>query len=165
MTTSRREKQIIWLAMALLAGFVVPNYWPHEHAHAETLDRSSKIAMLTVNTQAGESDAVFVLDFVTGRLVGTAYNAQSGGFNQTYYANLAEDFQVGENAQYAIVTGWASIPRAGGGPQPANGCIYVAELNSGKVVMYGIPFVNARGNQPTRPLMRLGWFPFRETHE
>jgi hypothetical protein len=143
---------------------VLSFYWPHEQAQAQAVDRSEKVAMLTVNTQAGESDAVFLLDFVTGRLVGAAYTNQTNSFNQTYIANLAADFQVGENAEYTIVSGRVSLPQTGGAP-PASGAIYVAELNSGKVIMYGFPYVNVRGNQPTRPLMKIAGFPFRQVQQ
>ena len=70
MRTYWSENRSVWLGSGALLGLVASFYWPHEQARAETVDRSDKIAMLTVNTQAGESDAVFLLDFVTGRLIG-----------------------------------------------------------------------------------------------
>lgn len=164
MRTRWSENRYVWLGAGVLLGLVLSFYWPHEEAQAVTVDRSDKLAMLTVNTQAGESDAVFILDFVTGRLVGAAYNTQSARFNQTYIANLAADFGVGENAEYTIVSGWVSLPQTGGAP-PANGGIYVAELNSGKVILYGYPYVNARTVQPTRPLVPIAGFPFREVQQ
>jgi hypothetical protein len=155
------ENRYVWLATGVLFGLVLAFYWPHEQAQADTVDRANKIVMVTVNTQPGSADAVFVLDIVTGRLVGAAYNTQTGGFNQSYFANLAADFQVRENAEYAIVPGNVSLPQRGG-PPPANGGLYVAELNSGVVIMYGFPFITAPGSQPTLPLQKIAAFPFRQ---
>ena len=155
------QNRYVWLAAGILFGLVLAFYWPHELAQADTVDRSSKIAMLTVSTQPGNADAVFVLDFVTGRLVGAAYNTQSGGFNQSYARNLAADFNVDENAEYAIVPGNVSIPQRGG-PPPADGGIYVAELNTGVVIMYGFPYITSPGAQPTLPLQKIAAFPFRQ---
>lgn len=159
MRTHWSENRRAWLGAGVLLGLVVSFYWPREQALAETVDRSDKIAMVTVNTQVGETDAVFLLDFVTGRLIGKAFNTQSG-FNQTYFANLASDFQVGADAEYTIVSGRASLP-AGAAPL-ASGCIYVAELNSGKVIMYGFPYANGLGMHPPRELVRVDGFKFRD---
>lgn len=155
------ENRYVWLAAGVLFGLVLAFYWPHEQAQANTVDRANKIVMVTVDTQPGSADAVFVLDLVTGRLVGSAYNTQTGGFNQAYYANLAADFQVRENAEYAIVSGTVALPQRGG-PPPANGGLYVSELNSGMVIMYGFPYILTPGAQPPLPLQKIAYFPFRQ---
>ncbi len=156
------ENRYVLLGTGVLLGLVLAFYWPHEEAQAATVDRSSKIAMVTCYTQTGSSDAVFVLDFVTGRLVGAAYNTQSGGFNQTYGRNLAADFGVDENAEYAIVPGRVSLPQRGGSAPPAEGGLYVAELNSGMVIMYGYPFITSPRPQQTQQLVKIDAFPFRQ---
>ncbi len=86
----------------------------------------------TVPTQVNLSDAIFVLDSVTGRLVGGAYNTQSNSFNQTFVRNVAADFGVVDKAQYLMVSGFANLKGSTIG-QPANGVLYVGELTSGKV--------------------------------
>ena len=161
MRTQWSENRYVWLATGVLFGLVIAFYWPHEQAQAGTVDRSSKIALVTAITQEGNADAVFVLDFVTGRLVGAAYNTQTGGFNQSYARNLAADFQVGENAEYAIVPGNVALQQRGG-PPPANGGLYVAELNSGVVIMYGYPYITSPGTQRTQQLVKIAAFPFRQ---
>lgn len=145
------ENRVVWLIVGVIAGLVIAAYWPHEAAHAMAVDRSSKIAICTAETTAGASDAVFVLDFVTGRLVGAAPNAQ-GQFTVRYGRNLAKDFNVAENAQYAIVPGTISISRIGGA-SPANSGLYVAELNSGIVALYAFPY--AQTSRPTPPVAEL----------
>lgn len=160
MQTRWFDTRAAWMVAGALFGVVVSLYWPHEPAQATTVDRSSKVALVTCRTSVGASDAIFVLDFVTGRLVGAAYNTQLGSFNQTYARNLAADFQVKENAQYAIVPGEIEVAQRGGAT-PAAGGLYVAELNSGKVALYGFPYNQGTGVIPTQQLVPLGAFPFR----
>lgn len=56
------------LACGLVMGLGISFYWPHEplKADASSLD---KFSLCTSPTLANQSDAVFVLDSVTGRLV------------------------------------------------------------------------------------------------
>ena len=59
------------LACGLVMGLGISFYWPHEplKADASSLD---KFSLCTAPTNVNQSDAVFVLDSVTGRLVGAA---------------------------------------------------------------------------------------------
>jgi len=159
------EHRVVWLITGAVFGVVVSVYWPHETAQATAVDRTSKIAMVTSRTTVGNSDAVFILDFVTGRLVGAAYNTQSGSFNQLYLRNLAADFQASENAQYAIVPGDVAIPQRGGTASPAGGGLFVAELNSGKIIMYGFPYYQSAGPQGVQTLVPVDGFSFRQVRE
>ncbi len=153
----------LWLGAGTLFGMMLSYYLPHEPAYAETAAVGEKFAMCTASTGPGQSDAVFILDMVTGRLLGAVYNSQANGFTQTYARNLAADFKVIENAQYVIVSGFAgNISGGSGGGAPATGVIYVGELNSGIVACYG--FLNsqqANRPTPTRDLVVLGTFPWR----
>jgi hypothetical protein len=159
------EKRGTWLAVGVLLGLAVATYWPAEEARAHAVDRTNKIALVSAETTPGNSDAVFILDFVTGRLIGAAYNTQIGTFNQRYGRNVAADFKVGENAQYAIVPANVSIPQRGGGPTPALGGLYVAELTTGKVALYGYGFNETPSRQPPQELVLVDGFPFREVQQ
>lgn len=163
MSRQDRNQKWIWLGTGTLFGFILAYYCPHEPAYAETAVSGEKFAMCTVTTGPGQSDAVFVLDMVTGRLIGGIYNSQANGFTQTYARNLAADFKVVENAQYQMVTGFASTTGGGGnGGAPATGVIYVAELNSGLVGAYGLLYSPQSVRAvPTRELAVLGTFPWR----
>lgn len=155
-----------WLAAGVLLGLAVATYWPAERARAEAVDRTNKIALVSARTTVGSSDAVFVLDFVTGRLIGAAYNTQIGAFNQKYYRNISDDFEVSENAQYAIVPGNVAIPQAGGGATPAGGGLFVAELTTGKVAMYGFPYNETpQRRQGVSPIVLVSGFEFRAVQE
>lgn len=149
-----------WLVAGVVFGLGLSIYWPHEEAQATAVDRSNKIVLASVNTGDSTSDAVFVLDLVTGRLIGAGYTTQLGGFTQTWARNLAADFKVGDNAEYVMVPGRFVIQQQGGGAIPANGGVYVAELNTGVVNMYGFPYQESVP-QPLKPLVLIDQFPFR----
>jgi hypothetical protein len=158
------EGRAAWLAAGVVFGLGLSIYWPHEEAQATAVDRSEKIVLCSVNTGDSTSDAVFVLDLVTGRLIGAGYTTQANGITQTWARNLAADFQVGDNAEYVMVPGRFVIQQQGGGDIPANGGVYVAELNTGMVHMYGFPYQESRV-QPTKPLVLIAKFPFRSVQE
>lgn len=161
------ETRMAWLLCGIVIGLAVALYWPSEPAMAEAVDRSDKFAMCSVQTQLGNSEAVFVLDFLTGRLVGGAYLAQTSTF-QTYARNIAGDFKIdaGTPAQYSIVPASIAVQAggtAGGAGTPASGSLYVGEMNSGKVVLYGFLYRSSGKPGPTIELIPLGIFPFRES--
>ena len=159
------EKRGAWLAVGIMVGLAVATYWPAEELQAHAVDRTNKIAIVSAETTAGNSDAVFILDFVTGRLMGAAYNTQIATFNQKYFRNIAADFKVSENAQYAIVPATVQIPQRGGGPTPALGGLYVAELTTGKVALYGYGFNETPSPQGVMPLVLVDGFEFRSVQE
>lgn len=160
------DQRAAWLIAGAVFGLAIATYWPSEQAWAEAaVDRTSKIALVTAPTTPGNSDAVFILDFVTGRVVGAAYNTQTGAFTQRYFRNVANDFKVSENAQYAIVPGSIAVQQRGGGPTPAEGGLYIAELTTGRIALYGYSYNQTPGPQPVLPLVPLDTFLFRAVTE
>lgn len=154
----------MWILTGLIAGIGLASIWPHEPLAAATADRNEKFAMIT--SQLGlDTEGVFVLDFLTGRLTGAALSRTRNGtgFVQFYYRNVAEDFQVAGSATpyYAISSGFAEIQNRGGA-QWGQSAIYIAELNSGRVQAYAIPFRITQVAQPPVPLVPVAVFPFRE---
>ena len=148
------------MTLGLAAGLVIAFVWPHEPAAAVVGDRNDKFAMVTAQFDVTDFvEGVFVLDFLTGQLRGSVLDPRSGTFNVLYARNIAADFDVDPNTPgtYAIVTGRTNLP-SGRGARPATSCIYVAELNSGKVVCYSFP-VTARGAAVLTPVDQ---FQFRE---
>ena len=147
------------LACGLVMGLGISFYWPHEplKADASSLD---KFSLCTTPTLANQSDAVFVLDSVTGRLVGAAHNVQTGNFSQVWTRSVAADFGVVENAQYLMVSGFLRTQGAVGGT-PAQSGVYVAELTSGKVALYGF-VLNNRNQASASELVPIASFPFRD---
>lgn len=164
MSAHRNSHKWVWLITGLVAGISIASMWPHEPLSAATADRNDKFALITCPVTV-DSEAVFVLDFLTGRLTGALMNRTrtGAGFLNFYYRNLAEDFKVGASGEpyYAIATGRAEIPSRGGAQWGTN-VLFVAELTSGKVGGYAIPFQITQVPKPPVPLFPVDSFPFRE---
>ena len=154
-----------WLILGagLLLGLGIATLWPNRPVAASTSDRNEKFGMCTVAMTEG-LEAVFVLDFLTGRLTGACLGRQGNGFVQFFAADVAADLAVksGSKPQYAMTPGFATI-RGTPAAQPAASVIYVAELSSGLVGCYAIPFrlPNAKSNNIVK-LTPLDRYQFRE---
>ncbi len=166
MAVHRSDRKLVWLTLGFAVGIVMSSIWPHEPLHAASSDRNEKFALISAPVAPG-SDAVFVVDFLTGRLTGASMSRTRSGtaYTNHYYRNLAEDFKVtaGGEPHYAITAGAAEIPSRGGA-QWGISALHVAELNSGKVASYGIPYRNSQTPNPPVPLIPLDSFPFREAN-
>lgn len=165
------DYRMMWMALGLIAGLCVAYVWPHEMVHAVATDRvDDKFAICTVETQpvsqlGSSPEAVFVLDFLTGRLSGAMLNQQSVTFTNFWFRNVAADFNLKPNAaskaKYTIIPGNGNLVNAGGAVL-ATGCIYIGELTSGKVVCYTFVVNNARVPLPVAPLEPVAFFSFRD---
>ncbi|MFM9960873.1 MAG: hypothetical protein ACKV2Q_06570 [Planctomycetaceae bacterium] len=160
--SSRKFPSAIWLLAGMLLGLGIAALWPNRPLTAATSDRNEKFGMCTVYVADG-LEAVFVLDFLTGRLTGACLGKQGNQFVVFFEANVAADLQVkSAKPQYAMAAGLAPI-RATAGTQPAASVIYVSEMTTGKVGCYGIPFKlpNAPNPVPLK-LAPLGFYTFRD---
>lgn len=164
MNSMTADRRMVWLLTGVLAGLGLAALWPAEPVHAIATDRSDRFAICTVDVGPGTPDAVFVLDFLTGRLTGALLNPQSGIFTNFYFRNVAADFIVDPNtkAKYAMIPG-AGVLNSGGGVTTASGVLYIGELSSGKLVAYRFPFRLSR--EPLAdilPLDPFAFYPFRD---
>ena len=161
------ENRFVWLVVGLILGMGVSWFWPHEPAMAVTTDRSSRFALATseVSILGASTEALFVLDFLTGDLKGAVLNSRVGKFSSFYYRKISGDFNVqaekDKTPQYAIVSGRANLPSARG-VSPAAGVLYIAELTSGKVMCYSYPYSNNNRAAGPIPLVPIDGFSFRE---
>lgn len=156
-----------WLAAGAVAGFLAASLLPTEPAMAQVVNGSEKFAMIAAPTQPGQADAVFVLDYLTGRLVGVSFNSQAGRFTQRYYRSVVSDFNLSGDLDPQFVILPANLNPQGRGTQPpARGGIYVGELTSGRINVYGFTT-----NPSTRPIAEpsqiaiLDQFEFRQAAE
>ena len=152
-----------WLLVGFAAGLAVSSFWPNEPGFAAATDRSDKFAITTVRVD-GDTEAVFVLDFLTGRLQGAVFNQQSNMFVAYYYRNVARDFKISPDveARYAIISGLGAL-QSRGQAQFGASALYIAELSSGRVNAYAIPYqVWNRPLPKPLPLVPMGTFSFRE---
>ena len=153
------DNRFALLACGLMLGLGISFYWPHEPLKADSTSLD-KFSLCTAPTIANNSDAVFVLDSITGRLVGAAHNMQTGTFTQVWTRSVASDFGVVENAKYVMASGFLRTLGSANG-QPATSGIYVAELTSGKVGLYGF-LMNNRNQASAGELVPIANFSFRD---
>lgn len=151
-----------WMIAGVLVGLGIAALWPNPPLTAATSDRNEKFGMCTAYVTDG-LEAVFVIDFLTGRLTGATLGKQGNGFVQFFEANPGADLQVrSTKPQYAMTPGLATI-RGTPQVQPAASVIYVAELTTGKVGCYAIPFrlPNVKNPVPLQ-LAPLDFYQFRD---
>lgn len=160
---NRHPLLTLGLGILLGAGFMVMK--PQTPVKAASANSNDKFSMATVPVTAiGDSEAVFILDHLTGVLRGGVVSPQTGGFANTYLRNVAADFQVNPatpEPKYSMVGGPINL-RSSGGSQPATGVLYIAELTSGGVIAYGFAQPRGRGSAVPMELVRLDGFSFRE---
>ena len=161
------ERRLVWMGLGLVAGLCLAYCWPHETAQAVATDRDDRFAVCTVETQTsfGQPEAVFVLDFLTGRLTGAMLNQQSFLFTNVWGRNVAADFQLkasaANKAKYCIIPGNAYLTSANGATM-STGVIYVGEMTSGKVIAYSFAVRNSKVPLEPTLLQPVAFFPFRE---
>jgi hypothetical protein len=153
------------IAAAFLCGLLAAAFWPNVPLHAVATDRNEGFAMATGYCD-DSVEAVYFLDFLTGDLSAMVVSKQNGRFNAFYTYNVAGDLTLngGRAPRYVMTTGNADLRRTGG--KVANlsrSLVYVAELNSGKVATYAIPWSSSAWNagQPLRgqfTLLDIGRF-------
>ena len=155
------KRSISMLCAGIAIGALAVWSLPGKDLQANSAHGNDKFSMVTVQTNPNETDAVFVLDHLTGVLRG-GYMNNSGAFSHQYTYNVAADFQINPatpEPKYVIVSGDVNL-RASGTAQPARGMLYVGELTSGAVVAYAFTMPTNR-SQPI--VTRMGFFQFRES--
>lgn len=152
----------IGLAVGLVWGGLLPN----TPLHAVSTDRADTYAIATGPVDT-EVEALYLLDFLTGDLGAFVLGKQAGIWSGRFVCNVARDLGVDsqKNPQFMMVTGIAGLRRFGGSrQQPSSAVCYVAEVTSGRLAAYAIPWsVNQynAGQQQGGPLRLVGVIPFR----
>ena len=165
MRQALRYDRIAWLAVGLMAGVAIVAFWPTAPVQAVATDRYDNFAIATGPVD-NDVEALYVLDSLTGDLRAAVLSIQSGKFNSFYQYNILNDLGVdaSRNPQYLMVTGVADIRRGRSRVRPSAAVIYVAELTTGKVGAYAIPWAPERHNAGARfsgSLVRLDVTEFR----
>jgi hypothetical protein len=154
-----------WLALGAAAGLLAAGFWPQSPLHAVATDRSETFAIATGQIDEG-MEAIYFLDFVSGDLRAAVVSRQSGKFNAFFEANVLHTLGVdpSRNPRYMMVTGLADIRRGGPRMQVGRSIVYVAEVTSGRVAAYAIPWgptTVAAGQVIQQPLMLMDVTTFR----
>lgn len=152
-----------WLVVGLCLGLALSSFWPTEQVQARGTDRNDKFAITTATTGFQNPDTIFVLDFLTGRLVGALLNQQTATFTNFYFRSIAADFGLDPTAkpQFVIISGDGNLTTRGG-PQTSTGVVYIGELTTGKVVVYRYPFRISTKPMPPLTLEPFAFFSFRD---
>ena len=162
-----KSSRPVWLGIGLVGGLILCGVWPQTPLHAVATDRAETFAVATGFVDDGV-EAVYFLDFLTGDLNAVVLGRQGNAFTAFYfYKNLVNDLGVdpSKNPKYMMVTGMANLRRGTGRLRPSLAAVYVAEVTSGKVAAYAIPWSkNAHASGQIigpAPLMPLAATRFR----
>jgi hypothetical protein len=155
----------IGIGLGVVVGLVAAGVWPQTPLHATATDRVDSFAMATGQVDE-DIEAVYFLDFLTGELNAVAIGKQSGHFTGYFKANVAADMGIdmAKTPRYMMVTGTVDLRRAGTRMQYSRAVIYIAEVTSGKVAAYAIPWssgLQQGGQGGVQPLVPIASTRFR----
>ena len=137
-----------WLALGLVGGVLVGMLVREEPAHATATAVQGNLIMATGAVDS-EGEGVFILDAVTGELRGWVVNPRGGVY--AYQYNVLRDLGVDPSKaapKFAMVTGRQIFRGGGGNTQFGDSILYVAELTTGKMSAYGIPWNRTWRSRP-----------------
>jgi hypothetical protein len=166
MSAFEKLSRLGWLAAGVLLGMAATVLWPQAPLQAVATDRQDNFAICTGPVD-DEFEAVFFLDFLTGELKASVISPVSYKFNASFTANVIADLQVdvSKNPKFVMVTGVANLRKgAGGNLQPGASILYVAELTTGNVAAYAVPWARGAQNSnraQSNSLMLIDVKPFR----
>jgi hypothetical protein len=159
---------VMAVGIGLISGIVLGGYWPHTPLYAVATDRVDTFAMATGFLDT-DVEAVFLLDFLTGELHAIVLGKQPGTFAGFFVANVAKDLGIDpqKNPKFMMVTGMIGLRRGGGTRTPPSAALcYVAEISSGKLAGYAVPWSSSMfssGQQQNGPMYLVGETRFRTT--
>jgi hypothetical protein len=145
------RSKLVWIAsgvaLGLVAGLNLAGLWPQAPLHAMATHGQDTFAICT-SPMDEDMEAVFILDDVTGDLKGAALNIQTRRFTTFFEYNVMRDLPTPniKNPHYRIVSGNANMRQNVAAGPVAHSVIYVAEVTSGQMVAYTVPWVNARAS-------------------
>ncbi len=135
------RSRVLWAVAGLMAGWMLANLQPQAPIEATATSQTENFAICTGAIDE-DGEAVYMLDFLTGDLRGAVTNPQNGKFTAFYSYNVVKDLgvDVSKKPQYTLVAGNQAFRRSPGGVQLGDNVVYVAELTSGKLAAYGVPW-------------------------
>ncbi len=148
MATTFQNNRGVWMVIGILIGLVAGALVPNTPLHASASIGQESFALCTGEVDTG-LEGVYTLDYLTGELTGYVINTSTRKFTTAYKHNVLKDFgPEAKNPKFLMVTGAANLPQ---GRQPVGvgrALIYIAELSSGKVAAYGVPWNTGRATAP-----------------
>ena len=141
MKTNQRAK-VIWLILGVFVGVTLMQFWPQTPLHATATDRREGFAIAT-GAMGDGVEAIYFLDFLTGDLSAAVISRHTSKFAAVYKRNILQDFGITNPAnspKFLMVTGQVNLIRGQAGLRPSDAALYIAELNSGTVAAYAVPW-------------------------
>jgi len=128
------------IVVGLIIGLNVKGLWPSIPLHATSTHGLDKFAIATGLVDDGV-EALYFLDYLTGDMRAAVINTKTGRFNSFFTRNIAADFGgAGRSTGYLLVTGFADMPRGANNFQFAQSIVYVADVTTGSIAAYTIPW-------------------------
>lgn len=155
----------VWVILVVGLLMLIGIFLPQAPLHAVATDSNPNCIIATGPVDSGV-EAVYVLDTLTGDLKAAVVSKRQPGFQAQFVRNVLVDFALeqGKKPSFLMVTGIADIARGPGGVRPSSSLIYVAEINTGALCAYVIPWA-AEAHSADKPiagtLMPWGMWKFR----
>jgi hypothetical protein len=117
------------------------------NAHATATNSNDALIICTGEIDTG-IEGVFTLDPLTGELQGAVLNPAKAKFVARYkYPSVAKDFEAAKSPKFLMVSGIGEI-RQGPSARAAHCVLYVAEVTTGRVVAYAVPWDPSKAATP-----------------
>lgn len=162
-----KSNRMLWLAAGLLVGAATVSFLPSVPLHAVATDRIETFAIATGPVDE-EVEAVYFLDFLTGDLRAVVMGKQGNKFQAFFTANVMEmmGLDPSKRPKFLMVTGVCDLRRGGAAMsvQPGRALVYVAEVTSGKVAAFAVPWspsMRAGGQMIRQNLIPVDMTKFR----
>lgn len=138
-----KSRPLLWsvgVVVGLVVGLNIKGLWPSIPLHATATHGLDKFAICTGLVDDGV-EALYFLDYLTGDMRAAVINPKTGRFNSFFTRNIAADFGgAGRSTGYLMITGFADMPRGVSNFQFAQSIVYVADVTTGSVAAYTIPW-------------------------
>ena len=157
------SQSAVWLLLGVFVGLGIALVFQVQPSYATATDRNDEFAIATGPLTSDFSiEAVYMLDFKTGHLLGTAMSKQTGQFQAFYKRELTKDFglKAGQKPKFIMATGLLQVAKA---RVPIYHVLYVAEVTSGNLAAYYMPYRgDVSGATQAEELQLLHGVPFRQ---
>jgi hypothetical protein len=164
MLRPRFKKALFWVSLGLLLGLTTGlalhigldsrlsssgSRLPLEELKlkASATHGSKTFAMAT--GEIDDSEAVFLLDYLTGDLTCFAINPRTAKFGAMFRTNVWNEMPVekGKEAAYVMCTGaWSFKGGNSGGGRVADSVVYIADCNTGAFAAYAVVVTGTTGS-------------------
>jgi len=157
MFLSTWQNRSLGLVVGLIFGVLAGGLWPNSPAHAVATDRHENFAICTAMVDENQNlEAVFFLDFLTCELKTSVVLPQTNEFTPIFTRDISKDLNIEPTQQphFLMVSGRYRLQPNTDMPRGAQSLLYVAELNTGRMISYACGKIN-NGPAYIKPLASI----------